>query len=673
MKVWRGAVHCQGAGHLCIRSVQTKGRAVKAMGNRDSRDEQDAEESTTLVHSGSSGARIKAAAELAPSTPKVRLVDPVPSSPAPRSGPASDEFAKASIAMPVAIPVASSGMAGPYHLALEIASGGMATVYLAVHGLEGFQNTVAVKRIHPHLAKDKSFVDMFADEAHIAARINHPYVCRVFDFGKTGDSYYIAMEFLRGEPLSRVFKTLTPERIASPRHPTIIARIIANLAEGLHAAHTLKDTQGVGLDVVHRDVTPQNLFVLCDGTVRVTDFGIARARVRSHQTEGGRIKGKLSYMSPEQLNQQAVDCRSDIWGLGVVAWELLTGRRLFRAASEGETVLSVLSRPIPPPSRFAGGVPRQLDAIVLRALSRDVETRYSSARELVRALEAFLAASGDTVPTMDIADWVEDLFPGAGSRSDGLVRLAHAVIPPERRSGHPQAKPAELPTVAPKARPERAERRVSLTNLPLLADVAGTELRWGRALLLTGALLVGVGGVAVVANRWKHPRIAPAASVSAVVDAPKHNAVAEHPLASPAPAVTASSPHAVIAPPTAAAAISKPALPVASAAERSASSAPAAVGTSAKRAPSSAPGAAAAGVDKTGSVQLLTKNGRAEVYLGGRLLGVTPLTLDLPAGTASLLLKPVGGGEPRTVSVAIQTGTASFTVPLSVPAHVAND
>ena len=648
-----------------------KGHAVTAMGNRDSRDGQEAEESPTLVHAGSSGARIKAAHEVAPSAPKVRLVDSAQGKPS-QSGPVSDEFAKASVAMPVAIPVASSGMAGPYHLALEIASGGMATVYLAVHGLEGFQNTVAVKRIHPHLAKDKAFVDMFADEAHIAARINHPYVCRVFDFGKTGDSYYIAMEFLRGEPLSRVFKTLTPERIASPRHPTIISRIIANLAEGLHAAHTLKDTQGVGLDVVHRDITPQNLFVLCDGTVRVTDFGIARARVRSHQTEGGRIKGKLSYMSPEQLNQQTVDCRSDIWGLGVVTWELLTGRRLFRAASEGETVLSVLSRPIPPPSRFAGGVPRQLDAIVLRALSRDPETRYASAREFVRALEAFLATSGDTVPTMDIADWVEDLFPGAGSRSDGLVRLAHAVIPPERRSGSPvQGKPTELPTVAPAPRTERRASRVSLANLPFIAEATGpgSELRWGRALLLTGALLVGIGGVAVVANRWKHPSVAPPAA-----PVQKHNAVAGEPVATPVSPEAAPSTPVITRVPSTTASAAKSAKAPSAGSERAASAAATPSASTARRGLTSAPSAAPAGLDKTGSVQLLTKNGRAEVYLGGRLLGVTPLTLDLPAGTASLLLKPVGGGEPRTVSVAIQTGAASFiTVPLTVPTQAGND
>ena len=639
---------------------------MKLMANRDNREENEAEESTTQIRSGGSGARIRAANTFPPESPKVRVLEPVPS--APRSSPKSDEFALASLAMtPAAVPIASSGMAGPYHLALEIASGGMATVYLAVHGLEGFQNTVAVKRIHPHLAKDKQFVDMFADEAHIAARINHPYVCRVFDFGKTGDdSYYIAMEFLRGEPLSRVFKTLTPERIASPRHPTMIARLIANLAEGLHAAHTLKDTRGQCLDVVHRDVTPQNLFVLCDGTVRVTDFGIARARVRSHQTEGGRIKGKLSYMSPEQLNQQPVDCRSDLWSLGVVTWELLTGRRLFRATSEGETVLSVLSRPIPPPSRFAGGVPRQLDAIVLRALSRDPALRYSSARELVRALETFLAAAGDTVPTMDIAEWVEDLFPGVATRSDGLIELAHAVLPPERRQSL-RAPTMPAVSVTPAESSQRGaptRRRRSLLNLPSLPDKLGSELRWGRALLLTCALVAGLVSVLLVA-RASRSEAPPQAARSAPVEAPHAESApltAPAPLAA-APAITSAAPLANTVEPE-----KQP--------EKAAPSAATPANVNAvKRAPNAAVPAQAAskstGVERTGSVQLMTKNGRAEVYVGGRMMGVTPLTLDLPPGQAVLVLKPVGGGESRTVTVAIQTGASSFiTVPLSVPAHV---
>jgi len=625
------------------------------MANREVREDNEADEPTTAIRQGVSGARIKAAATVPPDSPKVRIVEPVP--PLPRSNPTSEEFALASsTTTPAAVPIASSGMAGPYHLALEIASGGMATVYLAVHGLEGFQNTVAVKRIHPHLAKDKQFVDMFVDEAHIAARINHPYVCRVFDFGKAADgSYYIAMEYLRGEPLSRVFKTLTPERIADTRHPTIIARIIANLAEGLHAAHTLKDTRGECLDVVHRDITPQNLFVLCDGTVRVTDFGIARARVRSHHTEGGRIKGKLSYMSPEQLNQQPVDCRSDLWSLGVVTWELLTGRRLFRAGSEGETVLSVLSRPIPPPSRFAGGIPRQLDAIVLRALSRDPELRYSSARELARALETFLASAGDTVPTMDVADWVEGIFPGVAKRADGLVELAHAVMPPERRQSLRASAPT-VPTRVPNDDPQRAglERSPATALEPsTAASQTSSKFRWGRS-ALPAVTLLALGFAGFLALRGAHraaPQPAPPPRVAQVAAAPLPVLPAV-----PAPSIVTAIAEQAPKQPEAPAPV-----------EHHPTGAKAAPRRATADTPSTT--AQAAGPEATGSVQLMTKNGRAEVYVNARLMGTTPLTLDLPAGRTALTLKPVGGGESRSVTVAIQPGAMSFiTVPLAAPA-----
>jgi hypothetical protein len=263
-----------------------------------------------------------------------------------------------------------------------------------------------------------------------------------------------------------------------------------------------------------------------------------------------------------------------------------------------------------------------------------------------------------------------------------LVKLAHAVIPPERRSGRPvQGKPTELATVAPKPRPKASpERRANRVSLTGLSDATSSELRWGRALLLTGALLAGVGAVAMVANRWKQAPVA-----TSIAPAPKHNAVAEQPVALDPEAANHAADHATNHAPNAAesapppTAVSSPATPAAALTvpvEKTASSAPvvAVAPAAPHKAPLSAPAPSAAGVEKTGSVQLSTKNGRAEVYLGSKLLGVTPLTLDLPVGSASLLLKPIDGGEPRAVSVAIQPGAASFiTVPLSVPAHVANE
>lgn len=319
---------------------------------------------------------------------------------------------------------------GPYQIVCELASGGMATVYLALfRSIEGFEKLCAVKRIHPHLVSERAFTTMFADEAQIAARISHPFVCSVFSYGRSQQSHYLAMEFLRGEPLSAVCRRVAraPELGDDPRFPALAARLLANFAEGLHAAHTLRDERGVSLEVVHRDVTPQNLFVLYDGTVRVTDFGIAHARRRIHQTDGQRLKGKLSYIAPEQLNGGGVDRQVDIWGLGVTFWELLVGRRLFLGANEGETLAAVVSRPVPPPSALRATVPPELDRIVLRALERDTSKRYKTARDLSRDLERFLASIGDAVPSMDVADWMAQVFPQGAERIQTLIELAARV------------------------------------------------------------------------------------------------------------------------------------------------------------------------------------------------------------------------------------------------------
>jgi serine/threonine protein kinase len=337
----------------------------------------------------------------------------------------------------------SLNQVGPYRLLTELASGGMATVYLGVRqGVFGFEKFVAVKCIHEHLIHNPQFWEMFVDEARIAASVNHPYVCSVFDFGRADSGYYMAMEFLQGEPLSRVLtKAISDHKfLDEPRYARLIARVIANLAEGLHAVHSIRDQGGNELGVVHRDVSPQNLFVLFDGTVRVTDLGIAYARKRVHHTPRQAIKGKVSYLAPEVIERSSFDRRADVWSLGVVLWELLTGRRLFRSASEGETLLAVMSRMVQPPSSFNAGVPKQLDEIVLKALERDQTQRYATARDFSRALEQFLSSTRDTVPAMDVAQWLNQAFPQSVGECQKLVEQAreaafdptlHSLISPE--------------------------------------------------------------------------------------------------------------------------------------------------------------------------------------------------------------------------------------------------
>lgn len=313
---------------------------------------------------------------------------------------------------------------GSYKLCFEVASGGMASVFLALYrGPVGFEKVVALKAIHQHLAKEQAFVDMFLDEARIAARIDHPHVCSVIDFGQSHDGYYIAMEYLVGEPLSYVWEGL---QTAAPNVqadvPFVMARVAADLLEGLHAAHELS-SDGTPLNLVHRDVTPANLFVQYDGSVRVVDFGIAQANGKQHHTEAGTMKGKYPYLSPEQLRMEPLDRRTDVWAMGVVLWELLTQQRLFSHESPLETMKAVAEAHIEPPSARNPEVPDELDRIVLKALSRKREDRYPNARAMSVALERFLGAHMRTVPKAEVSRFMSGLFPENEVRKKQLVEL----------------------------------------------------------------------------------------------------------------------------------------------------------------------------------------------------------------------------------------------------------
>ncbi len=316
---------------------------------------------------------------------------------------------------------------GRYQLCFELASGGMARVYLArTEGMTGFAKIVALKRIHAHLAEEQSYVDMFLDEAHIASRITHPNVCSVFDFGEADGEYYIAMEYLVGEPLSRLHRRVMAnvEQRNSPLLPSRMARIIAQACEGLHAAHELKDVDEQSLGVVHRDVSTENLFVTYDGTTQVVDFGIAQARQRMHQTEAGQVKGTFPYMAPEQMTAAVVDRRVDVWALGAVLWELLTLRRLFLRDSDVNTMYAVLSSEIEAPSKYRSDVPPELDAVVLKALERNPDERWQSAREMGQALRRALAQQDELIGPAELADWMKELFPDGERRKRQLMEIA---------------------------------------------------------------------------------------------------------------------------------------------------------------------------------------------------------------------------------------------------------
>ncbi|MBC7174193.1 MAG: serine/threonine protein kinase, partial [Polyangiaceae bacterium] len=321
---------------------------------------------------------------------------------------------------------ASLGHVGRYVLRSALASGGMASVYLAhLTGPHGFEKTMAVKRIHPHLVRDRRFVEMFLDEARVAALIHHPNVCSVMDFGEDEGAPYIVMEYLSGESFSSV---LAKARELGGCPMWLAARVIHDAARGLHAAHELAGPDGRPMGVVHRDVSPQNIFVLYDGVTKVVDFGVARARGRLSVTQTDEVKGKLPYMAPEQYEDDNVDHRADIWSLGVVLWEATTAKRLFRAANDAATIARVLHKPVPLPSSVVPDYPPELEAIVMKCLSRDLDTRYTSAEEVAEDLESFLYSSGKPSGTSLVKRWMSTSF---ATNIDYRFRLMRGELPEE--------------------------------------------------------------------------------------------------------------------------------------------------------------------------------------------------------------------------------------------------
>jgi serine/threonine protein kinase len=239
---------------------------------------------------------------------------------------------------------------GRYQLLALLATGGMAEIYLArQEGIKGFERLVVIKKILPHLARRKRFVEMFFDEARIAALLSHPNIVQIYDLGEdesdSEGSYYIAMEYLEGESLGYLVKQA---RKASRLMPSqLAAGIVAQVCDGLDYAHKLHDPKGKPLNIVHRDVSPHNIIVLFSGGVKLVDFGIAKAASQVHQTREGSLKGKLTYIAPEQCESKPVDARSDVFSMGVVLWELLTRRRLFKRDSDAAKVQAIMSDPIP--------------------------------------------------------------------------------------------------------------------------------------------------------------------------------------------------------------------------------------------------------------------------------------------------------------------------------------
>lgn len=312
-------------------------------------------------------------------------------------------------AIPLTQPVTPLRRFGKYVLIRKLAEGGMAEIFLAKQtGAEGFERDVVIKCMLEHFTQHREFVSMFLDEARLAARLHHPNIVQITELGVADDRYFICMEYLAGEDLEAVFAATqhTGQGVPIP----IAARIILSVLEGLEFAHGYQE-QGRPLELVHRDISPSNIFVTYQGTVKVLDFGIAKASSRMTQTQPGLLKGKWGYMSPEQARgEQQLDARSDLFSLGVTFHELLTSRRVFERDTELGVLLALMDQPILPPSTHRPDVPPALDRIVMKALERNREDRYASAAEMRADLEEFLRGTASIPGVSQLGQYMQGVF-----------------------------------------------------------------------------------------------------------------------------------------------------------------------------------------------------------------------------------------------------------------------
>jgi len=320
---------------------------------------------------------------------------------------------------------------GKYTLVCKLATGGMGELFVARRaGAGGFEKLVVIKRLLPHLAEDAHFVAMLLDEARVAARLSHPNVCQVYDLGEVDGHYYMAMEHLEGIPASLILRRAS--RAGQRLDLGLATAILRQAADGLHHAHDLRDSDGNSVGLVHRDVSPSNLFVTATGVVKVLDFGVAKSQDALARTHTGALKGKYAYMSPEQVLGQPVDRRSDVWSLGIVLYELLTAQRLFWRDSEYKMFQAILDEPIPPLGERRPGLPPRVVAVAERALSRDPALRQGSAREMSEALEEAMAGAGGVWRPGRVGDYVNEHF---GALMEERRRDVQSGLSGKRRAG----------------------------------------------------------------------------------------------------------------------------------------------------------------------------------------------------------------------------------------------
>jgi serine/threonine protein kinase len=342
---------------------------------------------------------------------------------------------------------------GSYQLIAKLATGGMAEIFLARPTGRGQQDVLVLKRILPHLAEDEHFVTMFRDEADLASQLVHKNVCQVHAFGEFAGTWFIAMEYLHGVPLSRMMTRLS--KAGKMLDIRMVAGIIVQACEGLHAAHEARGPDGQLLNVVHRDVSPPNIMVCGDGTVKVLDFGIAKARGANSRTRTGTVKGKNAYMSPEQILGKPLDRRSDVFALAIVMYEMLAIKRLFHRDSDFLTFKAITEEPIPDIRERRPDIPPGMRAALIQAMARDPNGRFETAQAFANAIRNSVATLGGPASQSDLARLLFTDFGDEMAARDEILKAADepAPPPPPPRTGSqvvqmPRPTPPPLPPAA---------------------------------------------------------------------------------------------------------------------------------------------------------------------------------------------------------------------------------
>ncbi len=409
---------------------------------------------------------------------------------------------------------------GRYELLAEIGRGGMAELYLAqLHGVGGFAKIFAIKRILPHLASDPQFVEMFLNEGRIASRLSHPNICQVFEIVQDDDQLYLVMEYLEGVSLDELSAAIPRD----PEAPLLLAAgIFGQIAEGLHYAHSLRDRDGRETPIVHRDVSPHNLFVTADGLCKLLDFGVSKIKTDEHMTRSGVVKGKLSYMPPEQFRAEEVDARADVFALGVVVWEFLTGARLFQRESEYLVWRAMLEEPIPSVREHAPDLDPAIDTVLGRALARERDGRYPSVRAFIDELTHVARARGHAHDAGEIARTVRaHCAPHLAERGRRLATVTGG--------GSPGVEPARPTNTMPLER-EGVGGMVKHGLAPMPADqvedssapVPVPEARRSRAWIAVASVFV-IAAAGIVFALWWTARAADGeteAAAATVAEAP---------------------------------------------------------------------------------------------------------------------------------------------------------